>query len=183
MKDMRGNPTRILDAMDDFATQQDFLINIGSDKGRIVTELIAQQKPKVLVELGGYLGYSAILFASEMRKQRPGDEALHVWSLEFDENFAKIASELIETAGLQDVVKVVKGSADDSLRRLKREGMLDHIDFLFLDHVEDLYEQDLKVAMDELQLLPSGSVLVADNVVGRLDIPNHVVLGSPNFFP
>lgn len=164
---MQGNPTRILEAMDHFATQQDFLINIGSHKGRVVTEIIAKQQPKVLVELGGYLGYSAILFASEMRRQSPGNDDVHVWSLEFDETFAGIASELIDLAGLQDVVTVVIGTADDSLRRLKREGKIQHIDFLFLDHVENLYEQDFKVAMDELQLLPSGSVVVADNVVSQ----------------
>lgn len=33
-------------------------MNVGDDKGRIVTELIADQKPQVMVELGGYIGYS-----------------------------------------------------------------------------------------------------------------------------
>jgi catechol O-methyltransferase len=164
---MQGNPTKILDAMDYFAAQQDFLIHIGSDKARVITDLVAKQKPKVLVELGGYVGYSAIFFANEMRRHFPDDKSVRVWSLEFDENFAKIASELIEMAGVKDIVTVVTGSAENSLRKLKQEGQVDHIEFLFLDHVEDLYEQDLKVAMDELQLLPAGSIVVADNVVSH----------------
>ena len=33
-------------------------MNVGDDKGRIVTDLIADRKPEVMVELGGYIGYS-----------------------------------------------------------------------------------------------------------------------------
>ena len=51
------------------------------------------------------------------------------------------------------------------MRTLKREGKIDHIDMLFLDHVEDLYQADLKVAMNELGLLKSGASIVADNVL------------------
>ena len=161
---MRGNPTQILRAIDEFANQQDFLINIGSDKGRIVTDIIAEEKPRIFVKLGCYLGYSAILFADQMRRSRPG-EHVQFWSLEFEARFAKIAEELIALAGLDGVVTVVVDPADESLRKLKADGILDHIDFLFLDHVEDLYERELKVAMDELKLLRPGACAVADNVV------------------
>jgi len=61
-------------------------------------------------------------------------------------------------------VSVVVGSADESLRKLKADSKLSSIDFLFLDHVEDLCEQDFKVAVDELKLLKTGAVIVADNV-------------------
>ncbi|KAK3055621.1 hypothetical protein LTR09_003542 [Extremus antarcticus] len=155
---MQGNPTLVLQAMDEFAYQHDFLINIGEHKGKIVTDLIAKVKPKVLVELGGYVGYSAIL------KLPPLRTSIYIWSLEFDANFAAIASELIKLAGLSDIVSVVVGSADESLRKLKADSKLSSIDFLFLDHVEDLCEQDFKVAVDELKLLKTGAVIVADNV-------------------
>ncbi|KAK5173862.1 uncharacterized protein LTR77_002543 [Saxophila tyrrhenica] len=162
---MQGNPSLILKAMDEYAYQQDFLINIGEGKGRILSDLIAKQKPKVLVELGGYVGYSAIHFAGQMLKAANNPSEVHLWSLEFDANFAAIASELIALAGLKDIVTVVVGSADETLRKLKSERKLSSIDFFFLDHVEDLYEQDFKVAMDELKLLGPGAVVVADNVV------------------
>ena len=47
-------------------------MNVGDDKGRIVTDLIADRKPQVMVELGGYIGYSV----SRLR-----------WLLLFDEMF------------------------------------------------------------------------------------------------
>lgn len=162
LQQLRNNPSRVLQAMDEFSAKHDFLINIGSDKGRIVTDLIARKKPKRLVELGGYVGYSSILFADRMRKSNPGAQ---LWSLEFNPEFVKIITEMVDLAGLQDTVSVVSGPADASMRMLKSEGQLDHIDMLFLDHVEDLYEQDLKVAMDELALLRSGATIVADNVL------------------
>ena len=31
-------------------------MNVGEDKGKIVSSLIAERKPEVMVELGGYVG-------------------------------------------------------------------------------------------------------------------------------
>lgn len=105
------------------------------------------------------------MFADQMRKQRPGESDVHVWSLEFDHDIANVATELIALAGLQNIATVVKGPAADSMRDLKTRGALDNIDFLFIDHVEELYEADLQVALDELKLLKQGAVVVADNIL------------------
>jgi catechol O-methyltransferase len=78
--------------------------------------------------------------------------------------FAAIARKLIEIAGLSDIVTVVVGPADDSLRKLVKDGRLKSTDLLFLDHVEELYVTDFKVC-EELGLLKEGAVIVADNVV------------------
>ncbi|KXL44544.1 hypothetical protein M433DRAFT_154970 [Acidomyces richmondensis BFW] len=160
----RGNPAKLLAAMDDFANQQDFLINIGNDKGSIVTRIIREERPRVFVELGGYMGYSAILFADQMRQVAADPSKVQFWSLEFEESFAEIARQFIDIAGLSDVVTVVLGPADESVRKMKADGRLEHIDMLFLDHVEDLYEQDLKVCEDAGLLRP-GACIVADNVL------------------
>ena len=63
----RDNADALLAAMDQFASQHDFLIIIGPDKGRILSDLIASEKPLIYVELGGYLGYSAIVAAGVPR--------------------------------------------------------------------------------------------------------------------
>jgi predicted O-methyltransferase YrrM len=59
--------------------------------------------------------------------------------------FAAIAEKLIGIAGLSDLVTVVVGPAEDSLRKLKGEGKLTGVDMLFLDHAEELYVSDFKV--------------------------------------
>lgn len=55
--ELRGSPTAILAVMDEFAAQEDFLINIGSDKATILSNFILEHKPKLLLELGTYVGY------------------------------------------------------------------------------------------------------------------------------
>jgi len=101
-----------------------------------------------------------------MRTHSSGDNKknLQVWSLEMSPDFAAIARKLIEIAGLSDLVTVVVGSAEESLRKLKEEGNVTGVDMLFLDHAEELYVSDFSVC-EELGLLKKGAVIVADNVV------------------
>jgi catechol O-methyltransferase len=158
----------------------DFLISIGGHKSKILSDLITKEKPKTVVELGGYLGYSAILFADTMRRQNPPNPGeLRVLSLEMSPEFAAIARKLIELAGMSEIVTVVVGPAEESLRRLKGEGKLTGLDMLFLDHAEELYLADFKVC-EELGLLKKGAVVVADNVV-RPGAPEYreLVRGYP----
>lgn len=162
---MQGNPSKILDAIDNFSGQKEMLITLGPAKGRVVADIIAEEKPKTLVQLGTHVGYSAILFADCMRKQRPDDNSIHLWALELEPNFVEIASELVRMAGLQDIITVVTGRADESMRKLKADDKLDHIDLLFIDHVEEMFKPDLQVAMDELGLLKAGACIVADNIL------------------
>ncbi|PYI06509.1 S-adenosyl-L-methionine-dependent methyltransferase [Aspergillus sclerotiicarbonarius CBS 121057] len=162
---IRDTPSALLDLMDEFAAKQDFLISIGPDKAEKLVKLFTEENPKVVVELGGYLGYSAILFADAMRQAAKGASTeLRVWSLEADPLIASIAMNLIDLVGLSDIVKVVVGPAADSLKRLSAEGKLPRVDVLFLDHVEDLYRSDLEVS-EQLGFLHSGALVLADNVV------------------
>ena len=164
LEELRGSPSQILRVMDEFAAQEKFLINVGPDKGEKIHGLIEDAKPTVLVELGGYVGYSAISFADAMRRaHRKIKPDLRLWSLEFDPLVASIAMSFIELAGLSDIAKVVVGPAADSIQRLHAEQTLTTIEFLFLDHVEDLYISDLKVC-ERLGLLKPGSMVVADNI-------------------
>lgn len=161
---LRNSPPAILAVIDEFAAQQDFLINIGSDKAVKLCDIIAKEQPSVFVELGGYIGYSAICFGHAMRQTSKPGQNVELLSLEFDPAIADIARNLIDLAGLSDIVTVVVGSAADSLRKLHSEGVLNHVDLLFLDHVEDLYVSDFQVC-ESLGLLRSGALVVADNIL------------------
>ncbi|KAI9807379.1 MAG: hypothetical protein M1833_000123 [Piccolia ochrophora] len=156
---IRGSPAGVLDAIDEYGKKQ-FLMNVGSDKGNIVTDLIAEVKPRVMVELGGYVGYSAIKFGEAFKKA--GGE--RYYSLEFNAEFAAIVSSLVDLAGLSEVVKVVVGGSAESLHRLHAEGVLSRIDLLFLDHLKQAYKPDLKLC-EQLGLVGPGTVLAADNVI------------------
>lgn len=155
---MRGNPQKVLEAIDEYGKTKKYLMNVGEFKARIVSELIQEVKPKVMVELGGYCGYSAIAFGNALREA--GGQ--RYYSLEHNPEFGAVISSLVDLAGLGDVVKVVIGASSSSLRRLHADGTLDKIDLLFLDHMKPLYTPDLKLC-EELGLAAPGSWLAADN--------------------
>ncbi|KAI2606654.1 S-adenosyl-L-methionine-dependent methyltransferase [Hypoxylon sp. NC1633] len=160
LDEMRGNPRRVLDAIDEFGVTRKYLMNIGKYKSKTVTDLIKQEKPQVMVELGGYVGYSAIAFGAALRDAG----GKHFYSLERNPEFAAITSSLVNLAGLSDIVKVVVGPSSGSLKRLFEEDTLKHIDILFLDHHKPAYTTDLKLC-EELGLVSPGSIYAADNVV------------------
>lgn len=111
-----------------------------------------------MVELGGYVGYSTLLFASHLRSTS------RYFCLELNPLFGAVIMALVDLAGLSGVVTVVIGPSDISLRRLHAEGVLATIDILFLDHFKPAYVRDLKLCED-LGMVVDGTVLAADNVV------------------
>ena len=135
-------------------------MNVGSNKGSIVSNLIAQRKPSCMIELGSYVGYSTILFAGAVRKHG-GKRYI---SFERDAKFAGVAQALVELAGLGDFVTFVVGSSSKNLFAEHAAGRLDKIDMMFLDHYKPAYVRDLKIC-ESLGLVGKGSVLAADNVI------------------
>lgn len=155
---MRGNPQKVLEAIDEYGKTKKYLMNVGEFKAKIVSDLIKEVKPQVMVELGGYCGYSAIAFGAALKEAG----GRRYYSLEYNPEFGAVISSLVDLAGLSDIVKVEIGASSSSLRRLHAAGTLGKIDLLFLDHMKPLYTPDLKLC-EELGLVGQGSWLAADN--------------------
>ncbi|KAI1840904.1 hypothetical protein JX266_012914 [Neoarthrinium moseri] len=160
LENMRGHPQKILDAIDEYGRTKKYLMNIGEYKSKTVVDLIREVKPQTMVEIGAYVGYSAIAFASAVKDAG----GRRYYSLEHNPEFGAVTTMLVDLAGLSDIVKVVIGSSSDTLRRLAKNREIDHIDLLFLDHQKPLYTPDLMLC-EELGLVGPGSVYAADNVV------------------
>ncbi|CAD31744.1 O-methyltransferase, human COMT catechol homolog 2 [Schizosaccharomyces pombe] len=178
---IRGKPDEVINVIDEYVEQGHFLMNIGKLKGKIISEKIQQVKPKVMIELGGYVGYSAILFGKQLT-----DPSAHYYSLEVNPKFAKIASKIIDLAGLSNKVTIIVGKATDSLVELRRSlpnviPSFEYLDFVFIDHWKDLYVPDLRV-METLDLIGQGSIIAADNIL-RPGVPEYVkyVQGSLDY--
>jgi catechol O-methyltransferase len=146
-------------------------MNIGPIKGSIITNIIQATKPKILLELGGYIGYSTILFASNLP-----EGGRHI-CVEHNPTFAAIIMALVDLAGLKDIVQVIIGASSEVIPQLAggkhlggkcpgggEKGQMDQIGLLFLDHLKPLYTTDLKLC-EELRLVRKGTVVVADNMV------------------
>lgn len=134
-------------------------MNVGELKGKIVTDLILETKPQVMIELGGYCGYSTILFGAAVRDVG----GKKYYSLERSPKFAKVIETLVEFAGLKDFIEVVVGPSNEGIKTLHERG-LKGIDMMFLDHYKPAYTSDLKLCED-LGLIKKGTVLAADNVI------------------
>jgi len=105
---------------------------------------------QILVELGGFFGYSAVRFAHSARKLNPN---AHYYSIELNPVLACVIEGLAKFAGLSDCITVLPGTLAQNVGVLredirKRFGET-QIDFLLLDHWKDDYVPDLQLAQRE----------------------------------
>ncbi|XP_071619649.1 catechol O-methyltransferase [Heliangelus exortis] len=155
---VRGDPCSVLNTIDKYCSQKEWAMNVGDEKGLILDKTVEEVQPSVALELGTYCGYSAVRIA---RLLKPGARLLTV---EFNPEFAAIAKQMIEFAGVQDKVKVLEGPSGEIIPQLKKKYEVDTLDFVFLDHWKEKYRSDT-ILLQECNLLRKGSVLLADNII------------------
>jgi len=155
-----GDPTATLAAMDDFARKQRFLMNVGEEKGKILTDALRASGAGNILELGTYCAYSAILMAHQLREG-------HVDSLEFNPENAAAAEQIIEHAGLSARITVHTGAAADIIPTLGKQ-----FELVFIDHWKDRYLPDLEL-IESHGLIKRGSHVVADNI-GMFDATSYL---------
>lgn len=149
----QDDPESVLAAMDVYARSERHMTNVGVAKGAILEEAVQQSGAGRVLELGSYCGYSAIRIARLLTK----DDSVVV-SLEKSPEFAEIARQIIDRAGLTDRIELKVGEAGDIIPHL--EG---HFDLVFIDHWKTRYLADL-LLIEKHDLLHEGSVVVADKV-------------------
>lgn len=168
-----GRPNAVMQAIEDFSTSK-FIMTFKKAKIQEIRSLLEAlpRPPKVVIELGGYIGNSAIAWGDILRSlHEPTASDLKVFSVEPIDEFVEIARYFVELAGLSDIVEVINGHSAGFLKSLKSQHGIDHVDVLFMDHWEDDYLKDLRL-VEDLGLLNVGSVIVADNT----DVP-----GAPDY--
>lgn len=97
----QGNPQSVLDAIDAFAEYYRRIMIIGQDKGGKIDAVLLKHKPKVMYELGCFVGYSAVRFGALLRQW--GGK---YYSFEIDAQSVEVSRKIVEIAGLQDTVEV-----------------------------------------------------------------------------
>lgn len=161
---------QILKLIDDFCLNRHWMMHVGPKKGSILLDELEKslydykrQRSFVVVELGTYCGYSAILMADFLCSRQ---DEFHLFSVEINEGNAEIARELIAMSGLKDFVTVIVAqSCEEAMEKINNlQHTYEKIDFLFLDHDKDSYLSDLQ-KMEEMNYIAKGSKVVADNVL------------------
>ncbi|MEV6280378.1 class I SAM-dependent methyltransferase [Nocardia sp. NPDC051832] len=157
-----GDPESMLRTIGEFARARTLLPNVGDEKGLLLDAAIRKAQPTLLLELGTYIGYSAVRTARLLT----GDARL--LSLELNPVNAALARDIIAHAGLADRVTVLDGTLGDG-GSTRHKLTTDHaltpgaLDFVFFDHLKSAYLPDLHTILEAGWLHP-GSVVVADNV-------------------
>ena len=99
-------------AIDEYAYGRKYLINVGDEKRAILDAAVARAAPRRALELGAYIGYSALRTA---RRLPPGG---HLWSIELNAANAAIARRIAEHAGAADRITFVTGALGDGGRTM-----------------------------------------------------------------
>ena len=149
----RNNPKSILQTIDNFVLESgQFLMNVGPEKGEILKNHLLKSKPNNVIELGTFIGYSAVLISSTI------GEKSQLTSIDSDIHSIEIAKELINYAGLDHKVNLIYGSAEEIIPKLNFNA-----DFVFIDHAKKKYLSDLKL-LESKGIIVKNSVVFADNV-------------------
>ena len=137
-------------------------MNIGPVKGAFIKDLITERKPYMMLELGGYVGYSAILLGDAVRAHG-GKQYL---SIEQNPEMAAVANQLVDLAGLRDHVRIIVGSSNEVLvERIRDWQEISSLDMIFIDHEKEIYLSDLWL-LEELKVMTTGNpIVVTDNVI------------------
>ena len=153
-----GDATRVLRAMETFGARYP-MFAIGPVKGLIVDDVVRRKRPTSVLEVGSFLGYSAVRIGSQLPK------GAAMVCVEASDEFAATARRIVAHAGLGSVVDFVVGRAEDvDLRALAGRFRGGAADLVFLDHCKECYAPDLR-RLEGAGLVAKGTVVVADNVV------------------
>jgi catechol O-methyltransferase len=148
-----GDPEDVLRTLDRFATEVRWLMSVGPEKDQVFREVAGRMPERArILELGAYCGYSAIFMAATL-----GSGAA-ITSLEINPDSIRAARANVELAGLSGRITFVQGGSSEVIPTLAGS-----FDLVFLDHLKDLYLNDLKL-MERHGLVRQGTIVVADNV-------------------
>jgi len=159
-----NDPKAVTQCIDDYVKQSGkFLMNVGPEKGNILRKEILRCKPARVLELGSFIGYSAILMASSI------DNESKLISIDIDSKSIEISKKMVSFAGLDNKIQFIEGSASEVIPTLK-EGF----DFVFIDHGKKSYLNDL-LLLEEHSLLNQNAVVFADNVgIFETELENYL---------
>lgn len=123
----------------------------GHFQGRLLSMISTLLKPKNILEIGTYTGYSAICLAEGL------SDGGKVYTLEANEEFEARIRENIRKSGNSDKIKLIIGNALDIIPTLNI-----NFDLIFIDADKLNYLEYYKMTIEKLNV---GGVILSDNVL------------------
>ena len=131
----------------------------GHLQGRFISMLSHMIKPKTVLEIGTYTGYSSLCWAEGLA----ADGKVH--TLELNDELETTIRLFHEKAQKQDVIELHIGHAMEIIPTIEGE-----FDVVFIDADKENYINYYHAVMDRV---PSGGYIIADNVLwsGKVTMP------------
>ena len=123
----------------------------GHFQGRVLSMLSHMIRPKRVLEIGTYTGYSALCFSEGLV------EGGKVITIDVNEELASIVQEFIEKAGKEEQIVPIIGDAAEIIPHLD-----DIFDIVFIDADKKNYCAYYDLVFDKVR---SGGYIIADNVL------------------
>jgi predicted O-methyltransferase YrrM len=145
---------------------------VSEEDGRFLRVLVATRGARSVLEIGAASGYSGIWLGLGAR-----ESGGRVVAIEYDPRRAKEAADNVRKAGLEDVVRVIRGDAFAEIPKLQGT-----FDLVFLDAWKPDYKKFFDMVFPRLN---PGGVFVAHNVVNKRNEMEpflRTILGHPSLF-
>ncbi|HAT63469.1 MAG TPA: methyltransferase [Flavobacteriaceae bacterium] len=123
----------------------------GHLQGRVLSMLSKLVRPKNILEIGTYTGYSALCLAEGMRK----DGKLH--TIDINEELNNFQRKYFDKSGFGDQIIQHLGNALEIIPKLSED-----FDLVFIDADKSNYPNYLELLLPKLK---SGAVILSDNVL------------------
>jgi len=123
----------------------------GHLQGRVLSMLAHMIKPKRILEIGTYTGYSAICFAEGLA------EGGKLHTIDINDELQQMIENYVDSASLSEKIEVHIGNALEIIPQLKEDW-----DLVFIDADKENYVNYYQLLAPKLR---SGAYIIADNVL------------------
>ncbi|MEP6704450.1 MAG: O-methyltransferase [Acidobacteriota bacterium] len=134
-----------------YAHYEDKAMLSGFVQGRILSMFSRMIRPKVVLEIGTYLGYSALCFAEGLA------EGGKVITLDVNEETNKVARSFVEKSAYKDQIEFHLGEGAKLIPSLPEA-----FDLVFIDADKPNYANYYNLVCDKVR---AGGFIIADNVL------------------
>lgn len=123
----------------------------GHIQGRILSLFSHMLRPKNILEIGTYTGYSALCLSEGLQ----ADGVLH--TIDINEELEPMITRYIQQAGKQNQIKLHIGAALEIIPTIPG-----NFDLVFIDADKENYAHYFDAVIDRM---PSGGIIITDNVL------------------
>lgn len=123
----------------------------GHFQGRVISMLTKMIKPKNILEIGTYTGYSALCFAEGLQ------EGGKLFTLDINEELEDLVRKYINKSAYKDIIDYRIGDAAKLIPELN-----ENFDIVFIDADKENYAKYYDLIFDKVN---KGGYIIADNVL------------------